>query len=140
MSITGNVERGSIVWCNLHPTKGHEQNGYRASIVLSDGFIDPSLNRMALTVPVTTQEMGHSFEIPVPPGFGTPDSHLLPSHLHFSELTGVVLINNVRSIDLDKRDAVVIGKVDPESPFFEEIIDNVMGLMAYPEDDEETED
>lgn len=136
MSITGIVERGSIVWCNLHPTKGHEQNGYRASIVISDGFIDPSLNKMALTVPVTTQEMGHSFEIPVPPGIKTPDSNLLPPHLHFLELTGVVLINNVGSIDLDKRDAIVIGKVDTQSEFFEEIVDNVMGLMAYPEEDE----
>jgi mRNA interferase MazF len=140
MTVTGTVLRGSIVWCNLHPTKGHEQNGYRASIVISDGFIDPSLNKMALTVPVTTQELGHSFEIPVPPGIETMDSHLLPPHLHFSELTGVVLINNVRSIDLDKRDAIVIGRVDPESEFFEEIVDNVMGLMAYPEDDEGTKD
>lgn len=137
MSITGNVERGSIVWCSLHPTKGHEQHGYRASIVISDGFIDPSLNKMALTVPVTTQVMGHSFEIPVPPGIRTPDSKLLLPHLHFSELSGVALINNVRSIDLDKREAIVIGKIDPESEFFEEIVDNVMGLMAYPEEDEE---
>lgn len=140
MSITGNVERGSIVWCNLHPTKGHEQNGYRASIVISDGFIDPSLNKMALTVPVTTQQMGHSFEIPVPPGIETPGSHLLPPHLQFLELEGVVLINNVRSIDLDGRNAVVIGRVNTESEFFEEIIDNVMGLLAYPEDDEESYD
>jgi mRNA interferase MazF len=136
MSITGNVERGSIVWCNLHPTKGHEKNGYRASIVLSDGFIDSSLNKMALTVPVTTQVMGHSFEIIVPPGIKTTDSYLLPPQLHFPELVGVVLINNVRAIDLDKRDAIVIGKVDTESVFFEDIIDNVMGLMAYPEEDE----
>ncbi len=121
MSITGNVERGSIVWCNPHPTKGHEQNGYRTSIVLSDGFIDSSLNKMALTVPQ---------------GIKTNDSNLLPPQLHFPELMGVVLINNVRAIVLDKRDAIVIGKVDTESEFFQEIIDNVMGLMAYPEEDE----
>lgn len=137
MAITGTVERGSIVWCNLHPTRGHEQNGYRASIVISDGFIDPSLNKMALTVPVTTQVMGHTFEIEVPPGIKTPDSHLLPSeNLHFEELEGVVLINNVRSIDLEGRNAVVIGKINLESEFFEEIVDNVMALLAYPEDDE----
>lgn len=136
MAITGTVERGSVVWCQLHPTKGREQHGYRASIVISDGFIDPSLNQLALTVPVTTQSMGHSFEIPVPPGIKTPDSKLLPPHLHFTELEGVVLINNIRSIDLDGRNAVVIGRVDPNSVFFEDIIDNVMGILAYPEDDE----
>lgn len=140
MAITGIVERGSIVWCNLHPTRGHEQNGYRASIVISDGFIDPSLNKMALTVPVTTRVMGHTFEIEIPSGIETPDSKLLPSEkLHFEELEGVVLINNVKSIDLDERNAVVIGKVDPKSDFFEEIVDNVMALMAYPEDDEWTD-
>ncbi len=140
MSVTGSVERGSIVWCSLRPTKGHEQHGYRASIIISDGYIDPSLNKMALTVPVTTQIMGHSFEIPVPPGIETPDTHLLPEHLHFHTLEGVVLVNNVRSIDLDMRNSIVIGRVDPESEFFEEIVDNVMALMAYPEDDEETKD
>ncbi|XID91221.1 type II toxin-antitoxin system PemK/MazF family toxin [Paenibacillaceae bacterium WGS1546] len=136
MAITGTVERGSIVWCQLHPAKGREQHGYRASIVISDGFIDPSLNKLAVTVPVTTQSMGHSFEIPVPPGIETPDSILLPPHLRFPELEGVVLVNNIRSIDLDARNAFVIGKVDPYSVFFEEIIDNVMGIVAYPEDDE----
>ena len=125
------------MWCQLHPAKGYEQNGYRASIVISDGFIDPSLNKMALTVPVTTRSTGHSFEIPVPEGIQTPDSILLPSTLHFPELEGVVLINNLRSIDLDARNAVVIGKIDPKSAFFEEIIDNVMGIVAYPEEDEE---
>ena len=137
MAVTGTVERGSIIWCNLHPTKGHEQNGYRASIVISDGFIDSSLNKMALTVPVTTQSMGHSFEIQVPSGIPTPDSHLLPSHLHFAELEGVVLINNVRSIDLDGRNAVVIGKVPTESDFFIDILDNVMAMLVMPEEDEE---
>jgi len=139
MSITGTVLRGGIVWCNLHPTKGNEQTGYRASIVISDGYIDPSLNKMALTVPVTTKSMGHSFEIPVPPGIKT-DTSLLPSGLDFEELRGVVLINNVRSIDLNERHAIVIGQVDTESTFFEDIVNNVMGLLAYPEDDEETEE
>lgn len=63
---TGKVEWGSIVWCSLRPTRGRGQHGYRASIVISDGYIDESLNQMAVTVPVTTQSMGHTFEIPVP--------------------------------------------------------------------------
>ncbi|GMG76863.1 type II toxin-antitoxin system PemK/MazF family toxin [Priestia megaterium] len=136
MTIIGNVERGSIVWCNLRPTKGHEQHGYRASIVISDGFIDSSLNSMAVTVPVTTKIMGHTFELKVPEGIETPNTNLLPEHLHFSVLEGVVLLNNVRSIDLNARDAIVIGKVDTESQFFTDIVDNIMGIIAYPEDDE----
>lgn len=44
------------------------------------------------------------------------------------------------AIDLDKRDAVIIGRVDPESEFLEDIVYNVMALMAYPEDDEESSD
>lgn len=34
----------------------------------------------------------------------------------------------------------MIGKVDTQSDFFEEVVDNVMGLMAYPEEDEGIED
>lgn len=136
MPITGTVERGSIVWFNHHPTRGHEQNGYRASIVISDGIIDPTLNQIALTVPVTTQIMGHTFEFPVPSGIKTPGTHALPPQNQFSELTGVVLINNIRTFDLAARNAIVIGRVDPESEFFEGIIDRVMAIMSYPEEDE----
>ena len=136
MPVTGTVERGSIVWFNHHPTKGHEQNGYRASIVISDGIIDPSLNQIALTVPVTTQIMGHTFEFPVPPGIKTPGTYTLPSQNQFLELTGAVLINNIRTFDLAARNAIVIGKVDPESEFFEGIIDRIMAIISYPEDGE----
>ncbi|WP_310943233.1 type II toxin-antitoxin system PemK/MazF family toxin [Paenibacillus doosanensis] len=135
--MTGIAERGSIVWFNHHPTRGHEQNGYRASIVISDGIIDPTLNQIALTVPVTTQIMGHTFEFPVPRGIGTPGTHVLAPQNRFSELSGVVLINNVRTVDLAARNAIVIGRVDPESEFFIGIIDRVMAIMSFPEDDEE---
>jgi len=114
---------------------GHKQNGYQASIVISDGIIDPSLNQIALTVPVTTQIMGHTFEFPVPPDIKTPGTYALPSQNQFSELTGAVLINNIRTADL-ARNAIVIGKVDPVSEFFEGIIDRIMAIISYPEDDE----
>lgn len=54
MDISGNVERCSIIWLNMYPTKGHDQNGWRAAIVLSDGLIDPNNSKFAMVVPVTT--------------------------------------------------------------------------------------
>ena len=105
--------------------------------MISDGIIDPTLNQIALTVPVTTQIKGHSFEFPVPPGIQTPGTNVLLPQNQFSELTGSVLINNVRTFDLDARDVIVIGRVDPESEFFVGIIDRVMAIMSFPEDDEE---
>lgn len=59
--------------------------------VISDGIIDPTLNQIALTVPVTTQIMGYTFEFLVPPGTETPGTHVLPPQNQFSELTGAVL-------------------------------------------------
>ena len=53
----------------------------------------------------------------------------MPSQNQFSKLTGAVLINNIRTFDLAARNAIVIGKVDPESEFME--------IVSYPEDDEE---
>jgi mRNA interferase MazF len=135
MPIIGKVERGSIVWFNHHPTRGHEQNGYRASIVISDGIIDPTLNQIALTVPVTTKSSGHTFEYPIPPGIQISGSQALP--VKFTELTGVVLINNIRTFDLDARNAIVIGRIDPNTDFFAGIIDRVMAIVSFPEDDEE---
>lgn len=125
MGITGNIERGSVIWLNMHPTKGHEQNGWRAAIVLSDGLIDPNNSTFAIVVPVTTQVKEYPFEVEVPFGIDTTNPRV-----PFKELSGVVLTDRFKSLDISARDAVVIGKVSEESYFYKTIITNVKSILA----------
>ncbi|WP_058953148.1 type II toxin-antitoxin system PemK/MazF family toxin [Clostridium tyrobutyricum] len=125
MSIEGNVERGSIVWLNMHPTKGHEQNGWRSAIVLSDGLIDSNNSSFAIVVPITTKVKKYPFEVEVPAGIQTPNGRV-----KFDELEGVVLTDQFKSLDISARDGVVIGKVDETSDFYKTIITNVRSILA----------
>ncbi|MEK4229436.1 type II toxin-antitoxin system PemK/MazF family toxin [Solibacillus sp. FSL H8-0538] len=125
MGITGNVERGSVIWLNMYPTKGHEQNGWRAAIVLSDGLIDPNNTNFAMIVPVTTQIKEYPFEVKVPKGINT--AH---PRVPFTELSGVVLTDQAKSLDLNARNAVVIGKVGPRSSFYQKVVTNVRSILA----------
>lgn len=125
MAISGNVERGSIIWLNMYPTKGHEQNGWRAAIVLSDGLIDPNNSKFAMVVPVTTQVKNYPFEVKVPNGI-----HTNNQRVPFDELSGVVLTDQAKSLDISARDAVVIGKVDENSNFYKNVITNVRSILA----------
>ncbi|QQE74410.1 type II toxin-antitoxin system PemK/MazF family toxin [Brevibacillus composti] len=125
MPITGNVERGSVIWLNMHPTRGHEQNGWRAAIVLSDGLIDPENSSFAMIVPVTTQVKNYPFEVTVPSGIDT--TH---PRVPFTELSGVVLTDQAKSLDLSARNAVVIGNVDATSSFYKHVVTNVRSILA----------
>jgi mRNA interferase MazF len=126
MPISGTVERGSIVWIKLHPGTGHEQDGYRPALVLSDGIIDPSSpNKFAMVVPVTNTARGYAFEVSVPSGIA-----ISGTYVSDPELTGVVQTDQAKSLDLDARNAEVIGKVDPESEFYKHVVTNVRSILA----------
>src|SRR5690606_6960798 len=109
----------------MHPTRGHEQNGWRAAIVLSDGLIDPENSKFAMIVPVTTQKKDYPFEVLIPRGIDT--TH---PRVPFHELSGVVLTDQAKSLDLNARNTVVIGEVDPASSFYQKMITNVRSILA----------
>ena len=109
----------------LHPQAGHEQTGYRPAIVLSDGLIDPVNSSFAMIVPVTNSMRGYPFEVPVPSGIAISGTYVSATHL-----TGVVLTDQAKSLDLNARNAAVIGQIDPRSTFFQTIITNVRSILA----------
>jgi mRNA interferase MazF len=82
-------ERGDVVWITLNPQAGHEQAGRRPAVVLSPGDYNARVG-LALLCPVTNQVKGYPFEVRIPAG--------LP-------VTGVVLADQVRSLDWRVRDA-----------------------------------
>jgi mRNA interferase MazF len=90
-------DRGDIVWVSLTPQAGHEQSGRRPALVLSPSRYNAKV-RLALLCPITSQVKGYPFEVPLPEG--------LP-------ISGVVLADQVKSLDWTARNAEVVARVPP---------------------------
>jgi len=88
-------DRGDAVWITLNPQAGHEQAGRRPALVLSPARYNGRVG-LALLCPITGQIKGYPFEIQLPPD--------LP-------LTGVILADQVRSLDWRARRAEVIVRL-----------------------------
>ena len=104
--------RGDLVWINFHPQAGHEQAGRRPAIVLSPrAYNRPS--GLALFCPVTHRAKGYPFEVPLPPA---------------SAVTGVVLVDQVRSLDWQVRRAQFAGELDKTT--LAEVLEKLRPLVA----------
>ena len=86
-------ERGDVVWLNFSPQIGHEQQGRRPAIVISPKAYNQK-TRLALFCPITTKQKGYPFEV----------------ELNNGEILGVVLSDQIKSLDWQQRGAEFIVK------------------------------
>jgi mRNA interferase MazF len=86
--------RGSLVWLLLSPQAGSEQAGRHPGIVLSPAVYHRH-SRLAIVCPITSRERGWPTEVKLPSG--------LP-------VSGVVLVDHIRSIDREARKLQIIGQ------------------------------
>ncbi len=91
-------ERGDAVWINFNPQAGHEQAGRRLAIVLSPQSYNGKVG-LCLLCPITNQIKGYPFEV------------LIPTN---SSVSGVVLADQVKSLDWSVRNTEFIAKL-PEN-------------------------
>jgi mRNA interferase MazF len=91
-------ERGDLVWITLNPQAGHEQAGRRPAVILSPTAYNGKVG-LALLCPITSQVNGYPFEVHIPQG--------LP-------VAGVILADQVKSLDWRARQAELIGKLPVE--------------------------
>ena len=87
--------RGDLVWLTFTPQAGHEQAGRRPAVVVSPRAYNERV-RLALVCPVTSQAKGYPFEVVLPDGL---------------QLTGVVLADQVKSLDWRVRKAAFVGRL-----------------------------
>lgn len=88
-------ERGDLVWITFDPQAGHEQAGRRPGLVISPVAYNSKAG-LALICPVTIQVKGYPFEVPLPDG----------------RINGVVLTDQIRSLDWVVRNAEKVSQVD----------------------------
>jgi mRNA interferase MazF len=75
--------RGDIVYLDFDPTKGHEQTGHRPAFVLSPCVYNEK-SSLALFMPITKQQKGYPFEVPLPTGL---------------KVQGVILADQIKCLD-----------------------------------------
>lgn len=98
--------RGDIVWIDFDPTKGHEQSGRRPAIVVSlDAY--NIISGRALFCPITSKIKGHVFDVLLEGG----------------KVNGVILADQVRTMDWSKRNLIFVEKASPA------ITDDVEGKL-----------
>lgn len=104
--------RGDAIWIDFNPQAGREQAGRRPAVVLSPAAYNGRVG-LALLCPVTRQVKGHPFEVAIPEGFG---------------VSGVILADQVKSLDWQRRNATVIEALPRET--VAEVLHKVNLLLA----------
>jgi len=92
-----NPRRGDLIWLEFNPQAGHEQAGRRPALVVSQDSYNSKVG-LALICPITSNVKGYPFEVQLPLGL---------------RIKGVVLADQVRSLDWQARQATLIGRVPP---------------------------
>jgi mRNA interferase MazF len=95
--VNGAPLQGDIIKISLNPKKGHEQQGYRPYICLSNKIISDNAN-IAVFAPISRTERRYPMYIP----------------LKDTETTGSVMLDQLVTIDYNAREFEFVEKVPPE--------------------------
>jgi len=90
-------ERGDLIYLDFNPQSGHEQTGRRPGIVLSPKNFNEATG-FAIVCPVTRQQKGYPFEVPLPED---------------SVFEGVILADQIKSLDWRARHTQIEGQATP---------------------------
>jgi mRNA interferase MazF len=92
-------DRGDLVWLQFNPQSGHEQAGKRPALVVSPAAYNGKVG-LSLLCPITSKRKGYPFEVVIPQD--------LP-------IEGVILADQVKSLDWQSRQAEFICKMPQET-------------------------
>ncbi len=99
-------DRGDLIWLHFDPQAGHEQTGRRPALTISPKSYNQKTG-LGIFCPVTSQKKGYPFEVKIKD----------------IRIQGVVLSDQIKSLDWKIRKAEFISKVKPE------ILNNVLTLL-----------
>ena len=105
-------DRGDIVWLVFDPQAGHEQSGRRPALVISPQSYNSKVG-LALLCPVTSKAKGYPFEVSLPVD---------------SKVSGVVLSDQIKSLDWQAREATFACKATKEVVM--EVLMKILALIS----------
>ena len=91
-------KRGDLIKLDFDNTRGHEQAGYRRAVVISPDRYNEVVG-LAIVCAITNQKKGYPFEVDIPDGL---------------TVTGVILSDQIRTIDWEKRNVTVVDHISQE--------------------------
>ena len=100
-------DRGDLIYLDFTPNAGTEQGGRRPALVLSQKAFNIATG-LILACPITSKIKNGTFEVPLPRG---------------TRLTGVVLSDQIRSLDWIARNA------DFHSKATDDVMNEVLGRI-----------
>jgi len=104
-------KQGDIIAMDFNPTKGHEQQGRRPAVVVSNASYNNFARGIALVCPITSTDRGIPIQIKL-------DGRTITS--------GVIMTDQVKALDLTKRNAEYIEKIPNDILY--EICDIISGF------------
>jgi mRNA interferase MazF len=104
------IKQGDIIKLSLNPTRGHEQAGYRPVLVVSNASLSRASN-MTIVCPITNTDRRSPVHV----------------RLDNTDITGFVMCDQMRAIDIRTRDYTIVGTVDEETLW--EVCDIVQGAV-----------
>lgn len=100
-------EKGDFITLSFDPQSGHEQKGRRPALVISN-FTFNKATGLAIVCPITNTNRNIPFHLPVSPK---------------SSLTGFIMVEQVKSIDFNSRNAKFVEKAA------QELLDDVLAVI-----------
>ncbi|MFM7576997.1 MAG: endoribonuclease MazF [Microcystaceae cyanobacterium] len=92
-------KKGDIIWINFNPQSGREQMGRRPALVISPNVYNRKVG-LIIVCPITTKVKNYPFEVKIPDGLA---------------ISGVVLADQVKSLDDQTREAEFVCKIPSET-------------------------
>ena len=105
-------KKGDFIAITLDPRTGHEQSGRRPALVVSNDLFNRHTG-LCIACPVTNTRRDYPFHVSVPEG---------------EAVTGVVMVEQVKSIDFRARKAKCIAKAP--QPILEEVL-SILDTCIY---------
>ncbi len=87
--------KGDFIAIDLDPQSGHEQRGRRPALVISNDLFNKHTG-LCIACPLTNTRRDYPFHVPIPAG---------------QDVTGFIMVEQVKSIDFRSRRARYIGRV-----------------------------
>lgn len=91
---------GDVLWMSLSPTSGHEQSGHRPVLTLTPAAYNAKRG-LLICCPITSRIGGYPFEVAV----------------ETEGILGVVIADQVKSVDWQARGARLAGRASVEVTF-----------------------
>ena len=100
-------KKGDFIAVTFDPQSGHEQKGRRPALVVSNTLFNEQTG-LAIVCPLTTRDRGYPFHVAVTDN---------------PQVTGFVMVEQVKSIDFRARKAKQIAKAS------DEVLDTVLSIL-----------